>query len=274
MRRLHAVTGMVAMALVAAVPTARSAPSSYKVKEGDTLARIARRTGVAVDALAKANKIADPNHIRIGQVLDIPRIGEPAPAAQAPLPALPSPVVVVGADQVHTVEAGQTLGTIARRYGTTVADLVQVNSLRNPNLIRIGADLLVPGPPWLCPVAGPRQFSDSWGQPRGGGRRHLGIDVFAAKGTPVVASVGGTVVHANGVVAGNAFYLKGDDGNTYYGAHLDSLGPTGRVERGAQLGTVGSTGNAKGTTPHLHFEIKPGGGDPVSPFPSLQRWCA
>lgn len=274
MRRLHAVTGLVAMALVASMPTARSAPSSYKVKEGDTLARIARRTGVPVAALVTANKIANPDHIRVGQVLDIPTAEERAAATPAPLAPLPTPVVVVGADRVHTVEAGQTLGAIARRYGTTIADLVQVNSLRNPNLIRIGADLVVPGPPWLCPVAGPRQFSDSWGQPREGGRRHLGIDVFAARGTPVVASVGGTVVHANGLVAGNAFYLKGDDGNTYYGAHLDTLGATGRVERGAQLGTVGSTGNAKGTTPHLHFEIKPGGGDPVSPFPSLQRWCA
>lgn len=274
MRRLHAVAGLVVMALAASVPTARSAPSSYRVKEGDTLARIARRTGVPVEAIAEANKIANPDHIRIGQVLRIPKVGEPAPVAPAPLPPLPSPLVIVGADHVHKVETGQTLGAIARQYGTTVAALAQANALRNPNLIRIGADLLVPGPPWLCPVAGPRQFSDSWGQPREGGRRHLGVDMFAARGTAVVASVGGTVTHANGVVAGNAFYLKGDDGNVYYGAHLDTLGPDGRVERGAQLGTVGSTGNAKGTTPHLHFEIKPGGGDPVNPFPSLQRWCA
>lgn len=273
-RRLQAVAGLVAMALAASVPAARSAPTSYRVREGDTLARIARRTGVPVDSLAKANQITNPDHIRIGQVLAIPKVGEPAPATPVTLPPLPSPLVIVGSGQVHKVEAGQTLGAIARRYGTTVAALTEANALRNPNVIRVGTQLQVPGPPWLCPVAGPHQFSDSWGQPREGGRRHLGVDVFAARGTPVVASVAGTVDHVTGAIGGNAFYLHGDDGFVYYGAHLDTLGPTGRVERGAQLGTVGSTGNAKGTTPHLHFEIKPGGGSPVNPFPSLQKWCA
>lgn len=274
MRRLQAVAGLVALVLAGSAHVAGSpAPGSYKVREGDTLARVARRTGVSVDALAKANGIANPNLVRIGQVLTVPKVGEPAPATAAPLGPLPSPHVVVGGGRTHHVVSGQTLATIARLYDTTVADLVRSNGLTNPNLIRAGADLAVPGPPWVCPVQGTHQFTDSWGQPREGGRRHLGVDVFAARGTPVVANVSGTVEHSVGAVAGNAYYLKGDDGNTYYGAHLDSMAPPGRVERGAVVGTVGSTGNAKGTTPHLHFELKPGGGPSVNPFPTLQKWC-
>lgn len=274
---MRRVQGMVGLALLALAGSAHvggaPSPGTYKVNEGDTLARVAKRVGVSVDALVKANDITNPNRVRIGQVLAIPKVGEPAPATPAPLAPLPSPVVVVGGGRTHLVTGGQTLAAIARLYETSVPDLVRANNLRNPNLIREGAELAVPGPPWLCPVQGERQFTDGWGQPREGGRRHLGIDVFAVRGTPVAASVGGTVRHSVGAVGGNAYYLDGDDGNTYYGAHLDTLGPTGRVERGTVLGTVGTSGNAKGTTPHLHFELKPGGGPSVNPYPTLQRWC-
>ena len=256
-----------------AASAAAATTASYKVKPGDTLARVARRAGVSVDALAKANNLRNANVVRIGQVLAIPKVGEPAPAVTAALPPLPSPVVVVGGRGAHRVTKGQTLGAIARQYSTTVADLVGLNALKNPNVVREGAVLKVPGGEWLCPVKGTTQFTDSWGQPRPGQRRHLGTDLFAARGTPVVASVSGTVAHTSGAVAGLAFYLTGDDGNTYYGAHLDSLAASGRVERGTVLGTVGSTGNAKGTTPHLHFEVKPGGGASVNPYPTLEAWC-
>lgn len=275
MRRLQGVAGLVLLALAGSAAAGPApATGTYKVREGDTLSRVAKKTGVAIDALAKANSIADVNYVRAGRVLTIPKVGEAAPAAEkAPLAPLPSPVVVAGGGRTHHVASGQNLAVIARLYDTTVADLVQANSLRNANLIRAGAELVVPGPPWLCPVRGARQFSDGWGQARGGGRRHLGVDIFAARGAEVVANVGGVIRHSVGAVAGNAYYLDGDDGNTYYGAHLDTLAPPGRVERGAVLGTVGTTGNAKGSTPHLHFELKPGGGPSVNPYPTLHEWC-
>ena len=258
---------------VAAAAPAAATTASYKVKPGDTLARVAQRTGVSVDALAKANNLENANVVRIGQLLAVPKVGEPAPVVAAALPPLPSPVVVVGGRAEHRVAKGQTLGAIARQYSTTVADLVGLNGLKNPNVVREGAVLKVPGGEWLCPVKGTTQFTDSWGQPRPGHRRHLGTDLFAVRGTPVVASVSGTVTHTSGAVAGLAYYLAGDDGNTYYGAHLDSLAASGRVARGTVIGTVGSTGNAKGTTPHLHFEVKPGGGASVNPYPTLAAWC-
>ncbi len=250
--------------------------ATHTVVRGDTLARLAGRYGVATAALASANRLARPDHIRIGQVLvipkDGPRAGVEAPRS-APAP-LPSPRVVVGAAaSTYQVVEGDTLGAIARRHDTTVAELVGANGLVDPDRIRAGTGLAVPGAGWICPVQGSSRFTDDWGAARDGGRRHLGTDLFAPLGTPVVASVSGTVRHASGARAGLAYYLEGDDGNTYYGAHLDGLQPPGDVTRGQVIGTVGSTGNASATSPHLHFELKPGGGDPVNPFFTLQRWC-
>lgn len=258
----------------AAAPGASQGVTRSTVRAGDNLTRVAARLGASVATLAAANQIADPNRLRAGQVLTVPRVGEPEPAAAATLAPLPSTVLVVGGGARHRIAAGENLPRLAARYATTSAALAAANGLKDPNLIREGAELQVPGPPWICPVQGPRQFSDSWGAPRPGGRRHLGVDLFAARGAPVVASVGGTLTHANGATAGLAYYLQGDDRITYYGAHLDTLeAPPGRIEAGARIGTVGSTGNARGTTSHLHFEIKPGGGAPVNPMPSVEKWC-
>jgi murein DD-endopeptidase MepM/ murein hydrolase activator NlpD len=127
---------------------------------------------------------------------------------------------------------------------------------------------------WFCPVAGPHSFIDSYGYPRSGGRRHKGVDMMAAKGTPVVAPVSGTVTHRSNRLGGKSFYLTGDDGDSYYGTHLDDYGSSGWVAAGTVIGYVGATGNAAGGSPHLHFEIHPGGGSPVNPYPTAARYCS
>ena len=124
-----------------------------------------------------------------------------------------------------------------------------------------------------CPVQGGASFTDTYGQARGGGRLHIGVDLSAPVGTPVVAPVDGVIGYSGDGAGGLTFTLSGADGNFYYGAHLHSQGPSqGRVAAGAPIGTVGMTGNA--SVPHLHFEIHVGGrGNPINPTPSAAAVC-
>ncbi len=118
------------------------------------------------------------------------------------------------------------------------------------------------------PVAGPHSFSNDWGAPRSVGRTHKGCDIMANYGVPCVAVTGGYVSQYSQGNAGNYVGLSGDDGTLYYYMHLQSYGRSGRVEAGDVVGYVGDTGNARGC-PHCHFEVHPGHGGPVNPYPLL-----
>ena len=102
--------------------------------------------------------------------------------------------------------------------------------------------------------------------------------MMADRGTPLVAIESGTVGRlADGGLGGITVWLLGDSGAEYYYAHLNGWAPGlaqgQRVEPGAPLGTVGSTGNAPDAWPHLHFEIHPDGGEAVNPFPTVDTIC-
>lgn len=121
----------------------------------------------------------------------------------------------------------------------------------------------------ICPVLGGSAYGDTWGAPRSGGRRHQGVDMLAATGTPLQAVVSGELTQGSNQLGGVTLSLLGDNGNRYYYAHLAGYeGVGGRVEQAQVIGYIGDSGNATGT-PHLHFEIRPGGGVPVNPYPSV-----
>jgi septal ring factor EnvC (AmiA/AmiB activator) len=129
---------------------------------------------------------------------------------------------------------------------------------------------------WVCPVQGAVSFRNDWGEPRSGGRGHKGTDLFSPLGTPVVAVTGGSVFFQSDPLGGLAAYVNGNDGNTYYYAHLNDYVGGGRsVKSGELIGHVGNTGNASGGVTHLHFEIRPGGpnGEQVNPYPTLASHC-
>jgi murein DD-endopeptidase MepM/ murein hydrolase activator NlpD len=129
---------------------------------------------------------------------------------------------------------------------------------------------------WICPVQGGVSFTDTFGAPRGNGRTHKGVDMFAATGTPVVAVVSGSVFLQSDTLGGLAAYVQGNDGNTYYYAHLNDYVGGGRSVSGGELiGHVGNTGDASGGPSHLHFEIRPGGpnGIAIDPTPTVASHC-
>lgn len=129
----------------------------------------------------------------------------------------------------------------------------------------------------FCPVdpATATNFIDSWGFARSGGRAHKGVDMMAAHGVATVAPVSGRVEHRGTSLGGLSWYVYGDNGNTYYGTHLQSYANqgVGWVEAGTLIGYVGSSGNASPSGPHLHFEIKPGGGSSINPYPLTHAAC-
>lgn len=128
-----------------------------------------------------------------------------------------------------------------------------------------------------CPVDGPTSFTDTYGEPRSGGRAHQGVDMYAAMGTPVAAIVDGSVLRkASSGAGGISLYFTGGDGNEYFYAHLSKyaeVSPGDKMSAGDRLGSVGDTGNAQGGPPHLHFEVRPQGGAPINPTPTARKAC-
>ena len=128
------------------------------------------------------------------------------------------------------------------------------------------------------PVVGvrPYELSNSWGDPRDGGRRkHRGIDIFAPKGTAIVAVADGIISFiGEQPKGGNCVWLTTENGASFYYAHLDrwaaGLYEGMEVRSGDRLGYVGNTGNAKTTPSHLHFGINEND-EMVNPYPVLTK---
>lgn len=118
-----------------------------------------------------------------------------------------------------------------------------------------------------------KEIANTWHAPRGSDRLHEGQDIFAPRGTPVLSATEGYIVKiGENSLGGQTVSVIGAGGRVYYYAHLDSYAP--HIEEGdyvttqTPLGYVGTTGNAAGTPPHLHFGVYAPGGA-LNPLPLL-----
>jgi len=115
------------------------------------------------------------------------------------------------------------------------------------------------GPFFACPVQGPFHVGDDFGQPRyttNPPHPHAGNDIFATRGTPIVAPFDGYAYVDTGGLGGRGVIVRGRDGLAY-NAHLDSYGQLGQVRTGTVVGYVGNSGDAVGGATHDHFEWHP-----------------
>lgn len=258
------------------------AGSSYTVREGDVLSRIAERHGVRLSALLAANDLMAEQLIMVGDRLVIPSGSGGSSGSSG---SSSSSSVDAGS---YTVEDGDVLARIARRHGVSLSTLLAANDLESDDLIMEGDRLVIPAgmssggssssgssasADLVCPVPG-ASFMNDWGFPRGSSRFHEGTDLFAPTGTTIVAPASGSVSFGSNRLGGTTFTLSTDSGWVFYGAHLDdTIGSSGRVSAGTPIGTVGDSGNAAGGDPHLHLGMTPAGGQAINPYPSIAAAC-
>ena len=129
---------------------------------------------------------------------------------------------------------------------------------------------------WYFPVIDAKEYNRGsyMDKHTKGNRTHYAIDIYAKRGSTIVAPTGGRVIGSSatsgeGDLGGHYIRILGNDGYTYYFAHMDNASKYEKgdtVQAGAFIGAVGSTGSAKGTTPHLHFSMRNAGGNPVNPY--------
>lgn len=196
----------------------------------------------------------------------------------------------------HTVGKGETFWRICKTYGVDMQEVAEINNIRDPREIDTGRKIFIPGARkkkkvvpytplasaarpapqreaekekeeeqgrivvekdrFIWPVKG--EIISGYGQR--GMERHGGLDIKAAEGHPVKAADSGEAVFVNSGMRGygNIIILKHkDDFYTVYAHNKENLVKKGdKVERGAVIAKVGSTGNA--STCHLHFEVRQG----------------
>ena len=204
-----------------------------------------------------------------------------------------TPVVSAEPDAVYVVRAGDTFVGIATSLGVDDGQLARLNSLANRDRLTIGQKLKVPSrsqaqavtapsqppansaaairPRFIWPIVGiiTTEFGEVGSVWVGG--MHMGLDIAAPPGDPILASESGKVLEAGWSTSrGYGNYIVIDHGVGYHTlyAHLSVIGVKEgqEVKRGQRIGDVGSTGVSSG--PHLHFEIHDMG-KPVDPIPFI-----
>lgn len=238
------------------IVTAPVIEGTHVVRPGESLSQVARDHRIDVETLSHANGIVG------GRLIVGVRLRLTAPLVD----------FTPTAARVHRVQAGESLATIAAGHDTTVVRLLAYNHIHHPDHLQPGTDIVFE-PGWVCPVPA-AAFSNDWGLVKSSGRTHEGIDMYAPRGAAIVAPVSGHIHQAVGEVGGLQFTLLGDDGFIYFGSHMEAFGAVGNVTAGQAIGTVGTSGNASNTSPHLHFEAHPeDSAGSVNPYPVLLAAC-
>ena len=228
--------------------------SLYVVRVGDTLSAVADMFDVSINTVLWANNLKSARDIHPGDTL----------------------LILPVSGIKHTVAKGETLSSLAKKYGADADDIAAFNGLDSAIQLAVGSELIIPGGELPLPkVAVPTSAF------RGGGGTALsgfflnpvpgsvvsqglhgwnGIDLAAKSGTPIHASAAGTVIvsRSSGWNGGYGSYVVIDHGNgvqTLY-SHMsrDIVGVGQRVSSGEVIGYVGATGRATGA--HLHFEVR------------------
>lgn len=234
--------------------------SIYVVRPGDTLSEIAHMFGVSVNTIIWANNLPRSGGARPGDTLVI----------------LP----VSGVERV--IAKGDTLGSIAKKYGADAAEIAQFNGLDTKGPLAVGSTIIIPGgeleeAPQAAsasrPASKPRilggggaAYPGYYANPVPGGlitqsiHGWNGIDIGAARGTPVRAAADGVVIVAHGSGwnggYGNYVVITHDNGSQTLYSHMRSvIASSGqRVFSGQVIGYMGATGRTTGV--HLHFEVR------------------
>lgn len=243
--------------------------SVYVVRKGDTLSDIAKMFDVSVNTIIWANNLKNAKDVRPGDTLVI----------------LP----ISGIER--TIVKGDTLKSLAKKYNADANEIAQYNGIGLNDPLTVGITIIIPGgeiaapAPRLPAQAGPRSsplvlggggsfLAGYYSNPVPSGiitqRLHgwNGIDIGAARGTPVYAAAEGTIIIARGGGAWNGGYgnyvvITHNNGTQTLYSHLKStaVSPGQSVLQGQTIGYVGSTGRVTGT--HLHFEVR-GAANPLS----------
>jgi murein DD-endopeptidase MepM/ murein hydrolase activator NlpD len=224
--------------------------------------------------LSQLISTSDPNEIAIAETL----LGSVLEADDEALEEYLDAKAEVSADLVRVAErlVDARLELEDGRAKLVEARRASVAAQFNLLVFAAGSEIVVHG--FVFPVGDPHSFGDSFGAPRMMGSEyehaHHGTDIMAPFDTPLLACERGIITEiGTDVLGGTKLWLKGESGTYYYYAHLkayaEGLKSGDLVEAGDVIGFVGDTGNAKGGSPHLHFEIHPDGGAAVNPYPLL-----
>lgn len=240
--------------------------------EARTIAAVVRGRSDDIGNLIVTN---DPNEIAVAQAL----LGSVLEADDTSVREYLLAKQEVGADLVGVAErlVDARVELDAARMRLVEARRASVAAQFNLAVFAAGSEIVING--FVFPVGDPHSFGDSFGAPRmmgtGYEHAHQGTDIMAPAGTPLLACERGLItVMGSDVLGGTKLWIKGESGTYYYYAHLsafeEGLTVGQVVEAGDVVGLVGTTGNARGGAPHLHFEIHPDGGMAVNPYPLLK----